>query len=159
MDLGSIGVWSGALRNGERAAIVDACAELEGLGYGTIWFPGGQHAGLADHIQSILRGTSDVVVATGIVNIWTHDPMQTAAEHHTISQAYPGRFLLGLGISHQHVVEGAGLSYQRPFQKMVSYLDALDAAPIPVPVEERILASLGPRSLKLARDRSRGTHP
>jgi probable F420-dependent oxidoreductase len=159
MDLGVFGVWSGALRNGERGAILDAAAELEVLGYGTIWFPGGQHDGLADHISSILEHTRRVVVATGIVNIWTHPAAEIAAEHHAITQAHPGRFLLGLGVSHQHVVERSGLRYERPLQKMIAYLDELDAAPTPVPIDQRILAALGPRMLELARDRSCGTHP
>jgi probable F420-dependent oxidoreductase len=159
MDLGSIGVWSGPLRNGERSAVLDASAELEDLGYGTIWFPAGAHEGLAEHIESILQRTRRIVVATGIVNIWTHPAAEIAAEHHALSTAHPGRFLLGLGVSHQGVVERSGLTYERPLQKMTSYLDALDAAPHPVPKEERILASLGPRSLEQAGERSCGTHP
>ena len=159
MDLGLFGVWSSALRNGERGAVLDAAAELEGLGYGTIWFPGGQHAGLAEHISSILQRTQRVVVAPGIVNIWTHPALEIAAEHHAITGAYPGRFLLGLGVSHQHVLERSGLRYERPLQKMIGYLDELDAAPTPVPIDERILAALGPRMLELARDRSCGSHP
>jgi probable F420-dependent oxidoreductase len=159
MDLGAIGVWSGALRNGERPAMAAAAAELEELGYGTIWFPGGAHEGLAGHITSLLDATRHVVVATGIVNIWTHPAPEIAAEHRAITQAYPGRFLLGLGISHQRNVESSGLKYERPMQKLISYLDELDAAPTPVPVDERILASLGPRSLQIARERSLGSHP
>ena len=139
--------------------MVDAAAELEELGYSTIWFPGGQHEGLAELIQAILRGTRRAVVATGIVNIWTHAAADVAAEHYAISQAYPGRFLLGLGVSHQRVVEASGLTYERPLQKLRAYLDELDAAAAPVPVNERILAALGPRALRLARDRSLGTHP
>src|SRR3977135_2999092 len=159
MNLGTIGVWSGALRNGERSAILDASAELEDLGYGTIWFPGGAHEGLAEHILAILGRTRRVVVATGIVSIWTHPAAAIAAEHHAITQAHPGRFLLGVGISHRRVVEGSGLKYVRPLAKLIEYLDELDAAPTPVPIEERILASLGPKSLQLARERSAGTHP
>src|SRR5438067_1778258 len=159
MELGSIGVWSGALRRGEQAAIFEASAELEELGYGTIWFPGGDRAGLAELIEGILGATKRAVAATGIVNIWTHPAAEVAAEHTALTKAHPGRFLLGLGISHQPVVEGAGLTYEKPLQKMRSYLDELDAAPTPVPIEERILASLGPLSLKMARDRSAGTHP
>ena len=159
MDLGAIGVWSGALRRGERSAMAAAAAELEELGYGAIWFPGGAHEGLAGHITSLLGATRQVVVATGIVNIWTHPATEIAAEHHAITQAYPGRFLLGLGISHQRVVEGSGLKYERPMQKLTSYLDELDAAPTPPPIDERILASLGPRSLQIARERSLGSHP
>src|ERR671923_11204 len=159
MNLGAIGVWSGGLRSGERGAVTAAAQELEGLGYGTLWFPGGQPAGLADHIQAMLQATQRVVVATGIVNIWTHPAAEVAAEHHALQQAHPGRFLLGLGVSHQHVVERAGLSYQRPLQKMRAYLDELDAAPMPVPKQERIIAALGPRMLELAGRRSCGTHP
>ncbi|HLZ25799.1 MAG TPA: LLM class F420-dependent oxidoreductase [Chloroflexota bacterium] len=159
MDLGKIGVWSGALRNGERGAVLDAAAELEDLGYGTIWFPGGAHEGLTEHIESILQRTRRVGVATGIVNIWTHPAAEVAAEHHAITTAHPGRFLLGLGVSHQPVVERSGLTYQRPLAKMTAYLDALDAAPHPVPKAERILASLGPKSLAQAGARACGTHP
>src|SRR5207247_258718 len=67
--------------------------------------------------------------------------------------------LLGLGTSHQAVVERSGLTYEKPLAKLIAYLDELDAAPTPVPLDERILASLGPRSLRLSRDRASGTHP
>jgi probable F420-dependent oxidoreductase len=159
MDLGSIGVWSAPLRNGERSLVLDAAAELEELGYGTIWFPGGQHEGLAEHIESILQRTRRVVVATGIVSIWTHPSAAIAEQHHALQQAFPGRFLLGIGVSHQHAVDRSGLTYARPIEKLKSYLDELDAAPQPVPVDERIVAALGPRALKLAGERSLGTHP
>jgi probable F420-dependent oxidoreductase len=159
MELGPIGVWSGALRRGERQAVLEAAAELEEMGYGTLWFPGAQHDGLAEHIQAMLAATRKVVVATGIVSVWTHPAAVMAEAHHEFTQAYPGRFLLGIGISHQRAVEGAGITYEKPLQKLRSYLDELDAAPHPVPIDERILASLGPLSLKLSRERSVGTHP
>ncbi|MBV9132316.1 MAG: LLM class F420-dependent oxidoreductase [Chloroflexi bacterium] len=159
MQLGSVGVWSGLLRRGERQAMVEAAAELEELGYSTLWFPGGGHDDVVDHIQALLGATKKAVIATGIVSVWTHPAPAIAAAHRGFTQAYPGRFLLGLGISHQHAVEGAGIRYEKPLQKLRSYLDELDAAPNPVPVNERILASLGPLSLKLSRDRSVGTHP
>lgn len=159
MQLGTIGVWSGVLRNGERAAVLEAAAELEELGYGTIWFPAGPPDGLADHIQAILDHTHRAVVATGIVNIWTHPPEAIAAQHHALTQAHPGRFLLGLGVSHEPIVTGAGQTYAQPYRKMIAYLDALDASPTPVPLDERILAALGPRMLHLAAERSLGSHP
>jgi probable F420-dependent oxidoreductase len=159
MDLGTIGVWSGALRNSERAAIADATAELEELGYGTIWFPGGGREGLPDLIRAILQRTRNTRVATGIVNIWTHPAAEVAAWHHAITEEFPGRFLLGIGVSHQHAIERAGLSYERPIGKLLSYLDELDSAEKPVPIEQRIIAALGPRALGIARDRSLGTHP
>jgi probable F420-dependent oxidoreductase len=159
MELGTIGVWSGTLRRGDSSAVLEAAAELEDLGYGTIWFPGGERKGLADHILAMLGRTRRAVVATGIVNVWTHPAAEIAVEHHDITRAYPGRFLLGVGIGHREAAERIGQTYEHPLQRMTSYLDELDSAPTPVPVEERILAALGPRMLELARDRSCGAHP
>jgi probable F420-dependent oxidoreductase len=159
MELGRVGVWSGAFRNRQVDEVREGVRELEELGYGTIWFPGGEHAGLAERIEMLLDSTRTATIATGIVSVWTHPAKAIAAMHADVSRRYPGRFLLGLGISHQHVVERAGITYEKPLARLRQYLDELDAAPIPVPVEERILASLGPISLKLARQRSLGTHP
>jgi probable F420-dependent oxidoreductase len=159
MNLGSVGAWSGLLRRGERQAAVKAAAELDELGYGALWFPGAQHEDIVDHIWALLRGTRKAVIATGIVSVWTHPAPTMAEAHHAFTQAHPGRFLLGIGISHQPAVEAAGIKYEKPLQKLRSYLDELDAASHPVPVDERIIASLGPLSLKLSRDRTLGTHP
>jgi probable F420-dependent oxidoreductase len=159
MDLGRVGVWSGALRSGPQGPLLDAAAELEDLGYGTIWFPGGQHADLADHVTALLERTRRAVIATGIVSIWTHPPEAIAAMHDRLAREYPERFLLGLGVSHEHAVSATGQTYERPYAKMVEYFDALDRAPTPVPVDQRILAALGPRMLHLAAERSLGTHP
>ena len=90
MNLGSIGVWSGALRNSDREAVADAAAELEELGYGAIWFPGGAHEGIADHIRAILAATKSAVAATGISNIWTHPAATVAQEHHDIARQEEG---------------------------------------------------------------------
>ena len=159
MQLGSIGVWTALLRDGERSAALAASAELEQLGYEAIWLPGRQREDLKDRILGILGATKKAVVATGIVSIWTHPAQVIATETHDIKQKYPGRYLLGLGISHERAVTAAGIAYNKPLSKLAGYLDELDASPTPVPVDERILASLGPRSLRLSRDRSLGTHP
>jgi probable F420-dependent oxidoreductase len=158
MDLGSVGVWSALLRP-DRPEARSAAAELEQLGYRTLWFPAREPAGLEAAIRHLLEATRSAVVATGIVSVWTHPARDIASLHHQVTEAFPGRFLLGLGISHQPIVEGAGIRYQHPLQKLASYLDELDSAPTPVPIDERVLASLGPRSLALARERSLGTHP
>jgi probable F420-dependent oxidoreductase len=158
MQLPSIGVWSGVFRQ-DKPEVARAAAEVEDLGYGAIWMPGGQPAGLADHLRNLLKATQKAVIATGIVSVWTHPADATAAMHHALEHAFPDRFLLGIGISHQRAVEGAGIAYEKPLRKLRSYLDELDAASDPVPIDERILASLGPLSLKLSRDRSLGTHP
>ncbi|MDG4821155.1 TIGR03620 family F420-dependent LLM class oxidoreductase [Asanoa sp. WMMD1127] len=124
----------------------DAAAELEALGYGAIWIGGSPGVSAA---LPLLAATSRIVVATGILSVWQHDADAVAA-------AMPGdRFLLGLGVSHAPAVAG----YRKPYEKMVDYLDALDAAARPVPAERRVLAALGPRMLRLAAARAAGAHP
>jgi probable F420-dependent oxidoreductase len=157
MQLGRIGIWSAQFW-ADRDAAKDAARELEHLGYGAVWFNNGPDAfGLA---RDLLDATSHVVIATGILSIWTHPAEEVAAAHAALSRTYPHRFLLGLGVSHASVVDRnqAG-RYSHPFERMVTYLDALDAAPTPVPASERVLAALGPRMLALARERSAGAHP
>jgi probable F420-dependent oxidoreductase len=157
VNLGRIGIWSAALRNADNSAA--AAAELELLGYGALWFPGGSPDGFAEHVSGLLGATRSIAIASGIVSIWTHHAATVTEQFHEFDWAHPGRFLLGLGISHPQVVERAGLAYARPMQKLKSFLDELDAAAAPVPIERRVLASLGPKSLQLARGRSWGTHP
>jgi probable F420-dependent oxidoreductase len=159
MDLGRIGIWSAALRNAEQDVAAAAATELEQLGYGALWFPGGARDGFTDHVGGLLAATKTIAIASGIVSIWTHPTADVANDFHAWEARYPGRFLLGIGISHAHVVERAGLHYMRPLSKLRSYLDELDALPEPVPHERMVLASLGPKSLELARDRTWGTHP
>jgi probable F420-dependent oxidoreductase len=158
-NIGKLGIWSASLRNAEPAVAAEAAAELDELGYGALWFPAGGPDGFVEQVTALLDATRRAVIATGIVSVWTHSPLDIAKQHHQFQQQYPGRFLLGLGISHPHVVERAGLTYQRPLKKLAEFLAALDTAPTPVPVDERILASLGPKSLELAREHSLGTHP
>ena len=157
MELGRIGIWSG-LFYGEDDEVMDAAAELDELGYGTLWIP--NRPNVFERSQALLQATRRAVVASGIASIWTHAAASTAEAHHAITMAHPGRFLLGLGVSHPHLVDRDEPGrYTRPVAKMRQYLDELDAATPRVPKEERILAALGPRMLELARDRSAGAHP
>jgi probable F420-dependent oxidoreductase len=157
MDLGRIGIWSAQVWQ-DRDGAPGAAADLERLGYGALWFPNGRESfALA---RDLLAATSRLVVATGIASIWTHPAAETAVAHHALTQAHPGRFLLGLGVSHAPLVDRSQPGrYAQPLAHMRTYLDALDAAATPVPVEERVLAALGPRMLALSRDRADGTHP
>ncbi|MBV9174976.1 MAG: LLM class F420-dependent oxidoreductase [Chloroflexi bacterium] len=159
MNLGPIGVWSGVLRNGELAAVREAASELEALGYGALWFPGGPPDGAREHIEAMLSATRTTIVAPGIINIWTHPARQTAQMHAELQRTYNGRFFLGLGVSHQHAIQNAGLTYERPLRRLAEYLDEIDGASPTVPKQERIIAALGPRALRLAGERSAGTHP
>jgi probable F420-dependent oxidoreductase len=161
MDLGRIGIWSSELRRHPDAGeIASAATELEELGYSALWFPGGQGGPVLEAAEHLLASTRHVPVATGILNIWMHDPQEVAVEHARLVREYDGRFLLGLGIGHAPSVNAKqpGL-YRKPYSKMVSYLDELDAADPRVPPGERMLAALRPRMLALARDRSIGAHP
>jgi probable F420-dependent oxidoreductase len=160
MELSGTGVWSGALRYGDRGDIDNAAAELEGLGYSAIWVPGGAGGDIFGDCSALLEATERVTVATGILNIWMHEAQEVAEGHAALTAAHPGRFLLGLGVSHSALVDREEEGrYRKPMAVTKAYLDALDAATPPVPVEERALAALGPRMLELSRDRTRGAHP
>ncbi len=159
IDLGPIGIWSSELRFGDRQAALEAAASIEELGYGAIWVPGGAGGDIFGDVTVLLRATHDIVVATGILNVWMHEAPDVAAAHDAVRSAHPGRFLLGLGISHAPLVNAQGGRYQQPLEVMTRYLDGLDAAVPPVPGGERVLAALGPRMLRLAKDRAGGAHP
>ena len=148
MQLGDAGLWrSGALLTPEIAVAA------ERLGYGAVWI-GGSPAAELTLAEALLEATERIMVATGIVNIWTAPASTVASSFHRLEAAHPGRFLLGIGIGHR---ESQGDVYQKPYSALVEYLDVLDAEG--VPVNRRIVSALGPRTLKLAARRSAGTHP
>src|SRR5262245_46306235 len=156
MQLTGTGIWSRELRfHEDEGAIAAAAAELEQLGYSALWLPGSRGGDIFGACARVLDATSRVPVATGIVNVWMHQPAESAAAHARLTSAHPGRFLLGIGISHAALVE----QYRRPLATMRDYLDGLDAADPPVPVDERAIAALGPRMLALSAERTAGTHP
>jgi len=157
--LGTFGVWGGQLRFGDPGEIAEAAAELEQLGYGALWFPGGAGGDVFGAARHLLSATERVTVATGILNLWAHDPDEVAAEHARLTADHPDRFLLGIGISHSLLVERLNQSYERPLARTAAYLDRLDEASPPVPRAERALAALGPKMLRLAAERTAGAHP
>ncbi|MFB7654502.1 MULTISPECIES: LLM class F420-dependent oxidoreductase [unclassified Streptomyces] len=152
-SVGRYGVWSVQLRAedpagaGERA---EAAAELEQLGYGALWLGGNSSA---RHAVPLIEATSRIVVGTSIQSIWEHEVAETAASFAELEVAHPGRFVLGLGVSHGPRVEG----YSRPYSTMVDYLDGLDRAGMRS--GHRVLAALGPKMLDLSRDRAAGAIP
>ncbi|MDT5209776.1 MAG: hypothetical protein QOF67_2191 [Mycobacterium sp.] len=126
--------------------------EIESLGYGAIW-AGGSPAADLSWVDPILDATTTLQLATGIVNIWTADAEPVAESFHRIDKAYPGRFLLGIGVGHPE----AGHEYKKPYDALTEYLDALDQHG--VPKDRRVVAALGPQVLKLSARRSAGAHP
>jgi probable F420-dependent oxidoreductase len=162
MRLTGVGIWSAELRRHEDEAASSAAArELEELGYTALWFPGGQGGPVMETARRLLDTTERVPVATGILNVWMHDPAEVAHQHAELTAAQPDRFLLGIGIGHRSAVDAKfdPGTYRKPLATTRAYLDALDAADPPVPPRERALAALGPKMLELARERSAGAHP
>jgi len=147
ISVGRVGVWIS-----HPLVSTDLAAELERLGYGTIWL-GSSPGGDLEVVEKLLSATERIVVATGIVNVWKDDAHVIAAAHHRLRERFPGRFLLGIGIGHRE----ATVAYRAPLTVLSEYLDVLDAEG--VPVAERIVAALGPKALRLAAERSAGAHP
>jgi probable F420-dependent oxidoreductase len=135
-----------------RGVTPQQAKEIESLGYGAVWVGGSPPAELS-WVEPILEATTTLQVATGIVNIWTAAAGPVAESFHRIDQAYPGRFLLGIGVGHREVVS----DYRKPYDALVGYLDQLDE--YGVPANRRVVAALGPRVLKLSAERSAGAHP
>ena len=162
--LGRLNVWSFALQRLAAAEEFDAARRLEDLGYGTIWLP--ESLGSKDvmaHSAILLQATRNAILAPGIANIHARDPMAMANAARALGEAFPGRFVLGLGVSHAPSVQMRGGSYGNPLEQMTAYLDAMDAAqyaaPPPSPPVPLVLAALGPRMLELAAERADGAHP
>src|SRR5207245_10280497 len=136
--------------------------ELEAAGFGALWY--GESYGREAFAQGavLLAHSQRINVASGIANIYVRDPMAMANGARTLEQAWPGRFLLGLGVSHAPMVEGRGHGYGKPVSTMAAYLDAMEAAPWRGPevrLPPVVLAALGPRMLELAGRRTAGAFP
>jgi probable F420-dependent oxidoreductase len=164
MELGPVGIWTAQFDYQPAAKVREAAAELEQLGFGAIWFPESVGRESLTHAALLLGATSRILIATGIANIYARDPVTMAAGQNTLAEAYPGRFLLGLGVSHIPLVEQVrGHSYGKPVASMRAYLDGMDRAPYraapPVAKPVRLLAALGPKMLQLAAERASGAHP
>ena len=164
MQLGAFGVWTTQLDILQAARMQETAAELEELGYGALWYGEATGREALTKAGLLLAGTKRIVVATGIANIYGRDPVTMAAGQKTLAEAYPNRFLLGLGVSHIPLVEKLrGHRYEKPVPAMRAYLDAMDQAPYqavpPGPKLPRVLAALGPLMLKLSAERADGAHP
>src|ERR1700761_6921381 len=144
-DLGRFGSFG-------RGVTPQQAKEIEALGYGAVWVGGSPPAEL-EWVEPILEATTTLQVATGIVNIWSAPAKPVAESFHRIDQAYPGRFLLGIGVGHPEAIS----EYRKPYDALVDYLNELDE--YGVPANRRVVAALGPRVLKLSAQRSAGAHP
>ena len=164
IDLGLIGIWTGMLDQVPSARAAEFAAEIEELGYGAIWIP--EAVGRDPFVMAtlLLAGTSSIPVATGIANIYARDAMTMANAQRSVAEAFEGRFLLGLGVSHQHLVEGLRKhDYSRPLSHMRWYLERMHKAVFmahgPEELPEMVLAALGPKMLQLSAEATAGAHP
>jgi probable F420-dependent oxidoreductase len=159
-QLGRVGLWTRQLDIQPADRLRTTIANLEELGWGSLWSWEVFGREALTNAGLLLGATRQLVVGTGIANIWARDPVAMAAAQRTLAEAYPGRFVLGIGVSHAPIVDARGHRYERPLERMRAYLDAMDAAPWQgPPLQEapvRVLAALGPRMLELAAERSAG---
>ncbi|MFC5186487.1 TIGR03620 family F420-dependent LLM class oxidoreductase [Actinomadura harenae] len=170
--LGRVGVWLNKQVYGPVPAAEETreVARIEALGYGSVWTGetvGGKDA-FAQHAL-YLAATEDLVVGTGIANVWARHGGTAHGGAATLADAYPGRFVFGIGAGHPYQAQAVGVAEWKPLQKMRSYLDEMDAGtPLPpgFPARRlvsdapypRVLAAINPRMLDLARDRADGVH-
>jgi probable F420-dependent oxidoreductase len=143
--LGPLGIWR------RRHDGPGPLREAEALGYSAVWVGGSPSPA---QVQPFVEASASLTVATGILNVWQHEPADVAAGHAALAGESGGRFLLGVGIGHPE----ATAEYRSPLATMEAFLDGLDGAQPPVPREERVAAALGPRMLDLAAARTRGAH-
>ena len=163
IELGEIGIWTSALDTVAVAEAREIAAELEELGYGSLWIPEAVGRNALVHAALLGAATERLVIATGVANIYARDPMSMNAGHQTLADALGERFLLGLGVSHQPAIEGIRhQSWNRPLPYMRDYLDAMDDATFRArPADARrwrMLGALGPKMLELAAARTDGAH-
>jgi probable F420-dependent oxidoreductase len=163
MNIGKVGIWTFGFELQPAARAREAAAEIESLGYGAIWIPEAMGHEAFTQSALLLAGTRRIAIATGIANMWARDAMAMAAAQKTLAEAYPGRFLLGIGVSHAPLVGMRGHDYSKPLSAMRTYLDAMQSAPyIAVQPAEKpctVIGALAPKMLRLAAERTDGAHP
>lgn len=162
-DLPRAGVWTGQLELVPASQSQEFAAELESLGYGAVWIPEVAGRDVMLHLGLLLSATTKMVGATGIASIYARDPVTMTGGLQGLTEAFPDRVLLGLGVSHHTLVEGLrGHDYGRPLATMRQYLDAMDASPYtsarPTTPTRRVLAALGPKMLELSAQKTEGAH-
>jgi probable F420-dependent oxidoreductase len=164
LQLGRVGLWTADFDLVPMKVAQEGIARVEEMGFSTVWVP---EAVLREPFAStalLLSATKSMVLATGIASLHARTAQTMQAGWKTLTEAFPERFLLGIGVSHAPMVQGVHKgSYDKPYSTMVEYLDAMDAgvyfSPQPVTPPRRVLAALGPKMLTLAAARGEGAHP
>src|SRR5665213_76207 len=156
------GLWTPALEAQPGPCAQEVAVELDELGFGSLWLPEAYGREAFTGAQALVTATRRLVVGTGIASIYARGAMAANGAARLVEALAPGRFVLGLGVSHKPSVErDRKETYLPPIQAMTDFLDALASAPyfgadaVMPPI---VLAALGPRMLGLARDRTAGAH-
>ena len=123
-----------------------SAADVERLGFTTLWIVGGQLDRL-DRLTELIDATERALVGSAIIPPDVYDAATLSAFYHRVESSAPGRLLVGVGSPHS----------ERPLAALGHYIDQLDADG--VPLKRRILAAFGPRALDVARDRFAGAMP
>lgn len=164
LELGRVGAWSGRLQRRPTGHAIDVVNELDELGYRSVWIPESPFGKDVLTFAGIVLGASTRInVATGIAIVWARDPAAMMNAGRTLGDAFPGRFLLGIGISHESTARARGHNYAKPVDFMRRYLEQMGAAEFdgdgPAWTPPVITAALGPRMLQAAAELADGAHP
>jgi probable F420-dependent oxidoreductase len=162
-SMGRVGIWTFTLDRQPAPMARDFLRHVQDLGFRALWIPEGLGSKEAfSHAAVLLSSSERLIVATGIASIWARDAVAMANGARTLADAYPERFVLGIGVSHESSVERRGQLYRQPLKRMREYIDAMEKAPHACPDPEKpaplLLAALGPKMLELAAQRAAGAH-
>ena len=145
--------------DGQREAV----RRIEAAGYPAAW--SNEPVGGKDvfaQVAVLLAATERLTFATGIANIWARIPQIANAAAALLAQAYPDRFVLGLGVGYPQQAELAGRDFGRPLATMRDYLERMKAPvqpPAPEAPHARIVAANGPKMVALAAELADGVMP
>ncbi len=153
-----LGLWAGFLDRLPAAEAVAGARELEAAGITTIWLQ--EYSGVDPFVRAALYlgATSRLTVALGVATIHARDPEAMVAAASTLHEAFPGRFVLGLGVSHRHLTESRGHNYRAPLETMRTYLAGMVAVARRRTLPPTFLGALGPRMTELGAALTSGVH-
>lgn len=163
IELGRLGVWTWLdVLPAPEAAVF--CQRLEDWGYSTLWVPEAVGRDPFALLGYLAARTERLHLATGIASIYARDAMTMRAIQKTLAEVSGGRFVLGIGVSHEPMVSGLrGHRYGKPVSTMRSYLESMEKAVYQGPESEQeapiVLAALRENMLRLAGERASGAHP
>jgi probable F420-dependent oxidoreductase len=164
-----LGIW-GLITSLPAAELRPTVARVAELGYGALWVGDGTGRDPFAQLAAVADVSGRMTLGTSIVNIFGRDPMASHMGAMTLYELTGGRFALGLGVSHVHLVQKLrGHAYDKPYSHMREYLEEYRRLPYRGPVVEAVdgmaaqppvlIAALGPRMLELAASATDGTLP